>query len=59
MCRAFNEGKQCPLGKHVAPQNLTEAMRKTNLYAKYVAERGDMNCPKGGPKKAQPQAKPS
>ena len=59
MCKAFNEGKECPLGKHVTPQNLTEAMRKTNLYAKYLAERGQMNCPKGGPKAPQPPAKGS
>ena len=59
MCKAFNEGKECPLGKHVTPQNLTEAMRKTNLYAKYVAERGQPNCPKGGPKAPSPQAQKS
>ena len=54
LCNAFNQGKDCPLGKHVAPGNLTPAMKKTNIYAKYIAERGPMNCPSGGPKAPQP-----
>ena len=49
-CWNFNKGVQCPLGKHVAPQDLTKEMKATNLYAKLLAERGKMNCPKDGPK---------
>ena len=50
LCWNYNKGVQCPLGKHVAPNEIPEEMRKTNLFAKYLAERGKPNCPKGGPK---------
>ena len=44
-CWNFNKGIECPLGKHVAPQNLNEEMKKTNLYAKLIAERGKNELP--------------
>ena len=50
LCWNFNKGVQCTLGKHVAPNEIPEEMRKTNLYAKLLAERGKPNCPKNGPK---------
>ena len=38
------------MGKHVAPADIPEEMKKTKLYAKLLAERGRPNCPKHGPK---------
>ena len=57
LCWNYNKGVQCPLGKHVAPNEIPEEMRKTNLFAKYLAERGKPNCPNGGPKPLAPAEK--
>ena len=46
-CKFFNQGKECPLGKHVT--QCTAKMKETNLYNRLVDQKGQPNVPKGGP----------
>ena len=47
LCKHFNQGKECPYGRHVT--QCPAKMRETNLFNRLVDQYGQPNVPKAGP----------